>query len=171
MSREVNHIRNTRHAEQTAGSVAHCLPAVRTAPCAARRGTTILELLVSFSLLITVLSLSATLVVRHGRILTSSRQYRLALDELSNQAERLAALPPQEVAAEVEHLKPSEFTAARLAAANLEGQLEPADVGQRLRLKIYWNEPQRRETPVTLVAWLPPEASSNSAAPAEGSQP
>jgi hypothetical protein len=71
----------------------------------------------------------------------------------------------------VEHLKPSEFAAARLAGANLEGQLEPADVGQRLRLKIYWNEPQRRETPVTLVAWLPPEASGNLAAPAEGSQP
>jgi hypothetical protein len=86
MSREVNHIRNTRHPEPSEGPVARFCPALRTAPCAARRGTTILELLVSFSQLITVLSLSATLVVRHGRILTSSRQYRLALDELSNQA-------------------------------------------------------------------------------------
>ena len=51
-----------------------------------------MEMLVAFTLLTSVLALSAPLVVRHGRVLVTARHYRLALEELSNQMERLTAL-------------------------------------------------------------------------------
>lgn len=135
----------------------------------ARRGTTLLELLAAFSLLITVLGVSLPLVVRHGRILKSADQYRLALDELSNQLERLRALPADEIEQELEALKPGELTAQRLSGAKLDGALEESDGGNRVRLRIIWDEPQRREAPVELVGWLP--LNQPAAASAERRQP
>jgi hypothetical protein len=138
---------------------------------AVRPGTTVIELLVSFSLLTTVLGVSVPLVVRHGRLLTSARHYRLALDELSNQAERLSTLPVEQVQAEIEKLQPSEFATSHLHGAKLEGKLESADRVRRVRMQIYWDEPQRREVPVTLVAWLPSEAVDGATATTQRSEP
>jgi hypothetical protein len=134
-----------------------------------RRGTTLLELLAAFSLLITVLGVSVPLVVRHGRLLKSADEYRLALDELTNQLERLRSVPADDVDQELKGLKPGELTAQRLSGAKLEGALEPSDGGNRVRLKITWDEPQRRETPVELVGWLP--SNEPAVAPAERNQP
>ena len=127
------------------------------------RGATTVELLVAFSLLTTVLGASLPLVVRHGRILVSARHYRLALDELSNQVERLTALAPTELPAAIERLEPSPFTARRLPGAKLKGRLDAAEVGKRLTLEIVWDEPQRRDAPVVIAAWIPPDET----APAE----
>ena len=77
-----------------------------------RRAVTSFEVLVAFTLLTSVLGMSVPLVVRHGRLLISARQHRLAVEELSNQLERLTTLPPGELAAAVTGLKVSEFTAA-----------------------------------------------------------
>ena len=63
----------------------------------ARRGTSALEVLVSFILLGGVLAISTPLVVTHGRLLKAQRNYRMALDELSNQLDRLSALPSAEL--------------------------------------------------------------------------
>jgi hypothetical protein len=124
---------------------------------AAHLGTTTLELLVAFTLLSTVLTASLPLVVRHQRILATARHYRLALDELSNQLERLTALSAADVPEELERLEPSAFTAERLSGAELTGMFEPADLGQRLTLQLVWDEPQRREAPASLAAWIPPD--------------
>jgi hypothetical protein len=134
-----------------------------------RRGTTLLELLAAFSLLITVLGVSAPLVVRHGRLLKSADEYRLALDELTNQLERLRAMPGDDIEQKLKGLKTGELTAQRLLGAKLEGALEPSDGGTRVRLKMTWDEPKLRETPVELVGWLP--SNETTAAPAERSQP
>ena len=87
--------------------------------------------------------MSVPLVVRHGRLLTSARQYRLAVEELSNQLERLTALPSADVAAAVDKLKVSELTAAKLPGAELTANIEPAEYGRRVTLQIAWDEPQR----------------------------
>jgi len=121
-------------------------------------GTSTLEVLVAFTLLTTVLTLSLPLVVRHGRLLMTARHYRLAIEELSDQLERLTAMRDAEVQSALERLTPSEFTASRLPGAELSGKLEPADFGQRLTLQIVWNEPQRRAAPVSLAAWILPAA-------------
>jgi hypothetical protein len=136
-----------------------------------RRGTTAFEIMVSFTLLSSVLAFATPLVVRHTRLLAGQRHYRLALDELSNQLERLSALPSDELPAAVERLAPSEFVAERLPGAELEGQLEAADFGQRLTLQLTWDEPQRREAPLRLTAWILPKVQPASSSPERRQQP
>jgi hypothetical protein len=121
-----------------------------------------IEVFVGLTLLTTVLSLSAPLVVRHGRMLIGHRHYRIALDELTNQLDRLTALPVDEVPAAIQQLSPSEFAAARLPGVKLQSRLESADIGQRVILTITWDEPERRKAPISLAAWIiatspPPE--------------
>jgi hypothetical protein len=106
--------------------------------------------------LTTALTLSLPLVVRHGRLLESCRHYRLALDELSNQLDRLTALPEADARAELEQLKPSSFIAAKLPGAELTGQLQPADIGNRLTLRLSWNDLPQRPTTVPMSAWILP---------------
>ena len=122
-------------------------------------GASSLEALVAFTLLTTTLSVFVPMVVRHGRLLTSQREYRLALDELSNQLERLTALPRQELAAQLDQLELSEYAAARLHGAALRGELQPADRGERLTLRIVWDESQRTAPPVALAGWVYPRPS------------
>jgi len=123
------------------------------------------------TLLSSVLAFSTPLVVRHGRLLTSQRDYRLALDELSNQLERLSALPAAELPAAVARLAPSEFAATRLHGAELRAELSPANMGQRLTLRLSWDEPQRRAAPVTLAAWIIPDGQPSSNPPTRSQQP
>ena len=157
------------HFQPTARS--HEIKAPGSARGQCRVGTLTLELLVAFSLLTTVLAVSVPLAVRHGRILVTERHYRLALEELTNQLDRLTALPSDDLPAELERLKPSSFTAQRLAGVRLEGALQPADVGQRLTLAITWDEPQRREAPLKLAAWILPEDSPSAASSEEANEP
>src|SRR5882672_4071612 len=90
-----------------------------------RCGSTSYEVLVAFTLLTTLLSLSLSSMVRHGRLLTSEQNYRLALDELSNQLDRLTALPGNELPLAVKELKLTPFTAERLSDAKLVGEIAP----------------------------------------------
>ncbi|MEX2316008.1 MAG: hypothetical protein WD669_02580 [Pirellulales bacterium] len=125
----------------------------------------------SCTLLTTVLAVATPLVVRHGRLLTAQRDYRVALDELSNQLERLTALPPRELAAELDNLKPSPHTAGRLRGAELRGELQPAEFGQRLTLRLAWDEPQRAKAPVVMAAWIFPNSPPPGGQPPGGQTP
>ena len=126
-----------------------------------RRGTTTIELLVSFTLLSTVLGAALPLVVRHGRILHSARQYRVALDELSNQAERIGALSHDDAMKAIDELEPSPFAAERLPDAKLTAEVASSDGFERVTLSLSWNEPGRQAAPVSLVAWLPRDVDSS----------
>jgi hypothetical protein len=131
-----------------------------------RAGTGSLDLLVSFTLLITAMTVATPLIVRHGRLLKSHRDYRLALDELSNQIDRLTALSPDELAQAAKQVSPSAFIAERLPGARLDCTLEPADVGTHVALTLSWNEAGRVRAPVALAAWVfnsKPAASKESA--------
>jgi hypothetical protein len=119
--------------------------------------------------LTTVMAVATPLVVRHGRLLTSAREYRIAIEELSNQLERLAVLPAGERSAQAAHLAPSDFAESHLRGARLTATLAPADFGDRLTLELVWDEPQRRDAPVRLVAWLAPAPASASAPAAAAS--
>jgi hypothetical protein len=143
----------------------------KTSTLVARRGTTLLELLVAFTLMMATLGLSVPLVVRHGRLLTEADHYRIALDELTNQLERLRGLSPAEVSQQLQGLKPSELAAERLVGAKLAGNVESGESGRRVKLRLSWDEPQRREFPVELVAWLPREDAAETDAGGPRSQP
>jgi hypothetical protein len=123
-------------------------------PPYARRGASILEMLVSCTLLAAVLSVATPLILRHNRLLVAHREYQMALDELSNQLERLTAIPAAELPAALEKLAPSDLAAAHLHGARLTGELAQADQGQRLTLHLVWDEPQRKSAPVSLAAWI-----------------
>ena len=136
-----------------------------------RRGTTTIELLVSFTLLTTVLGAALPLVVRHGRILNSARQYRMALDELSNQAERITALGHDGAIETLDELQPSPFAAEHLPGATLTADLASSEGAERVTLSLSWDEPGRRAAPVSLVAWLPRDADSATEPAAEEETP
>jgi hypothetical protein len=138
-------------------------------PCN-RRGTGTLDLLVAFTLLVAAISVATPLVVRHGRLLKSHRNYRLALDELSNHLDRLQTLPIGELPQAVKQISLSSFVAERLPEAQLSGDVQRLNDAARITLKLSWSEVDRDRAPVTLVAWVfsaparpndkPPEAKS-----------
>lgn len=136
----------------------------RPPACADRRGITTIEVIVAFTLLSTVLSAAIPLVVRHRQILADHRSYRLAMDELSNQLDRLTMLPEDELQAALEELNPSELAARRLPGATLSAEVEAEDIGQRIVLHISWDG-AHRQAPLTLVGWAFPRPQWNSAQP------
>lgn len=119
-------------------------------------GTSMLEVLVSLTLISTVITASTTLIVRNGRMLTSQRDYRLALDELSNQLDQITSLSQADRLEALEQLSPSDFTAERLPGAKLTGELREAEPGKQVILRLQWNELHREKVPVALAAWTFP---------------
>ena len=121
-----------------------------------RRGITLFELLVSFGILSVIISVSAGLLVRHGRLLVSGRNQRLAVEELANRMEVLHSLPPAAREAFLAAPAPSPFAAAHLPGATLTAVAAPPDNDglQRIELAIEWNEPGRRGNPLRLAGWL-----------------
>jgi hypothetical protein len=136
-----------------------------------RQGISSIEAIVAFTLLSTTLTLSLPLVVHHQRLLESARHYRLALDELSNQLDRLTSIPAADVSSELGRLAPSPFLAKILPGAALTGKLQPADIGQRLTLRITWNDLPRSPTTAALAAWILPAAEPSGGASREGGAP
>lgn len=119
-----------------------------------RRGTTLIEVLVSFTLLVSVVSVSAPLIVRLGRLMTSARHYRMGLDEVSNQLERLSALNEDELRKAIKELAPSAFLAERFPDAKLRGSLDDADLGQRLTLRLSWRGMLEEREPIVMATWV-----------------
>jgi hypothetical protein len=126
-----------------------------------RRGVSSIEVLVAFTLLAGIMTISTSLLVKQGRMLQAQREYRLALDELSNQMERLTVLPEDALREAVDSLKPSSTIAERLSGVQLRGELQPAEIGQRVTLRIWWDEPQRSAAPLRLTAWVLPRTATD----------
>jgi hypothetical protein len=134
-----------------------------------RAGTGALDLLVSFTLLVTAMCLAVPLIVQHGRVLKSQRNYRLALDEVANQLEHLTSQSPDAMPAAIQGLAPSDFVRQRLRAAKLSAELQPAESGSCIVLKLTWREANQQSTAVTLVGWAVPGAARSD--PVEGNTP
>jgi hypothetical protein len=132
----------------------------RTNAQRSRRGTTSLEVVVAFTLLTTAIGLAAPLIVAHNRLLVAQRHERLALDELSNQIERLSTLSADELPSAVAELGPSSFAAEHLPGAKLAGRVAPTDRGSRVTLEITWDQPNRQAAPLRLTAWIAAPADS-----------
>ncbi len=115
-----------------------------------------MEAIVAFVLLSGALTFATPLIIQHSRLLKAQRDYRLALDEVSNAIDRLSLLPADELSGALTKLKPSELIAAKLPGAELQGELDDADIGQRLALRLSWQQLPGSSTSVLLATWLPP---------------
>jgi hypothetical protein len=130
------------------------LDSVQT-PAASRRGLLMTELIVAAVLLITSLSLLVTLSFRTGKLWQDSRHYALAVNELTNQLERLTALEAAEIDTQLSELSPSAAVQSALPNPRLNGTKLADEFGTRVRLEIEWDRPGDAK-PVTLTAWVSP---------------
>lgn len=130
-----------------------------------------LETLVAFTLLSCVLSVSLPLVVRHKRLLTAQQNERLALDELSNQLDRLCTMPLANLPEALHDLAPSPFLSARLSGATLSGEMNEESLGTRITLHLRFPDTKRAAVPLTMSTWVFPDPTKPSADTAEGGTP
>jgi type II secretory pathway pseudopilin PulG len=132
-------------------------PDVSRGSFAARRGINTFEALVALGLLAATISGASVVAVRQLRLLESGRQYRLAVDEVTNQLEALAALPPAERAAAIAACEPSEFALQRLTKPQLTAKTEAVDDGERLEVTLNWGSHAGAQHRVMLFTWCAQE--------------
>ena len=84
-----------------------------------RAGTTITELLVACTIVGTLLTTTVPVLVRTGRLSRELSRHRLALDELSNQLDRLTLLPLDELKPSLNALTLDESVAAHLSRGRI----------------------------------------------------
>ena len=135
----------------------HFCDAVRPPGHAAgRRGFTTLEVIAAAGLVSAGLAAIVPLFVRQARLVAETRRERIALEELANQAERLAAVPPEALDAHLAGLAVSPAVAELVPAARLVAVRGDSQLGTRVALMLSWDAAGRRERPLTLVTLLPP---------------
>ena len=117
------------------------------------RGVSVTEVLIAATLVVSMIGLFAPLSVRVGRVWQSTRQYRLALNELANQMEMLTSLGEADCQAALPDLKLSGQFADALPGSQLNGELVSDEDGTRLILSLNWDRGSESE-PLSLVGWL-----------------
>src|SRR5690606_36358897 len=103
-------------------------------PMKSRAGLTMVELMVAATLIVSGLTMIGKLTVSSGRMWQQTRQEQVALEELSNQLERLLALPLDQRDEAISQLAPSAFAAERLPGAKVTAGTTDDTAGQRLEL-------------------------------------
>jgi hypothetical protein len=124
--------------------------------CKTCRGSAVIELIVAATLLITGLSLLGTVAFRTGKLWQDTRHYQLAINELTNQLERLTSLDESEIDEQLGELTVSTAVENVLPFAKLSGRKLIDDNGTRVVLEIEWDRLSKAE-PLTLVGWLSPK--------------
>jgi prepilin-type N-terminal cleavage/methylation domain-containing protein len=129
-----------------------------------RRGMTLLECTVALVILsLAMLGLVQLLAAASGqRRLTEAR--RMAMQEVANQAERIAAMPWDAAAPDkLTGWSPSQDLAAAIPGATCRAQATDETgppAARRIRLEVGWSDPAgRSQQPVVLTVWkFQPEA-------------
>lgn len=136
------------------------LPDMTPRQCRSRpvRGFTMLEVIASAAVTALALAAVVPLFARQVRLVAETRRERIAVEELANQAERLAALPAGDVDRGLAAVEVSPEVRGLLPGARLEARRSgPSPLGERIVLALAWDAVGRRERPLTLVTWIPPE--------------
>ncbi len=125
-----------------------------------RRGLLMTELIVAAILLITALSLLVSLSFRTGKLWQDTQHYTLAVNELTNQLERLTAFDAAEIDEQLADLWPSESVQLALPNPRLSAAKLVDEFGTRIKLEITWDRPGHAK-PVALTAWVAPPANGD----------
>ncbi len=120
-----------------------------------RTGSMVTELLVAATLLLSSITIASQLTIQSRRLWVDVRHHQLALDELSNQLERLVTLDTETAKSQLARLEPSESAEQTLANVKLQGNWLDDDDGRRITLSIQWDRPAPA-TPLTMMAWVVP---------------
>ncbi|WP_145092674.1 PB1 domain-containing protein [Rosistilla carotiformis] len=112
-----------------------------------------IELVVSATLLVALIGTFAPMSLSSGRMWQQTRHHQLALDELSNQMDRLLALPEDQRGAELDLLEPSAAVQAALPEASLTAAEVSDEDGTRLTVAIDWQRPTPSQ-PLSLTGWI-----------------
>ncbi|MDZ4849603.1 MAG: hypothetical protein SGI77_09930 [Pirellulaceae bacterium] len=119
-----------------------------------RSGTTIAELIVACSLLVTGMTLIAGGAVQSHRLRQDTRHYQLALDEVANQLERLVTMTSDERNAAIQNLRPSEWLESILVNPEISAETIDDEDGERVMVNLQWNR-RGQAIPISLVGWIP----------------
>jgi len=118
-----------------------------------RRGFSLLEVVAASSLTVMAVASITPIFVRQARLLSESRRERIALEELANQAERIAAMPASELDRHLEAIAVSPLASRHLPDARLDAVRGDSPLGPTITLRLAWNAPGRLDHPLTLVTW------------------
>jgi len=124
-----------------------------------RTGFALAELIVAATLLLAGLAIVTQGTVQTKRLMQDTRQYNLAIDELSNQLERLTAMASPERAEAISDLQPSEEIRSILVDVSLRAVEIHDDDGNRISMSIEWDR-GGPTAPLTLVGWVVPDAAA-----------
>lgn len=124
-----------------------------------RTGATLTELVVACSLLGSFVAVVVPATVRIGRAQQSLRQERIALDELTNQLDRISLLPVDQIQDELVTLKASELSASSLLNPKLSGEINESQDGYRIVVKITWDGSRQRDAPLAMSTFVYPAQS------------
>lgn len=113
------------------------------------------DLVVAAVLTTTLIGTLTTSTVRSMRLMKDTRDQQLALEELSNQLERLMALDEVTRTEEINALMPSNEVARALEDATLNADLIEDEQGRRLIVSLNWNR-GADANPKQLVGWIKP---------------
>jgi hypothetical protein len=118
-----------------------------------RPAFTLIELVVSASLVIAGLAIFGQLTTATGRTWSQTRQQSVALEELSSQLDRLIALPNGKIDDAIAALNPSDAAADALPGAKLAAKRFDDRDGARIELSIDWDR-GRPSQPMRLTGWI-----------------
>lgn len=130
-----------------------------------RSGFTLTELMVCASMLVTIMSLVASMSLRANRLWHDTRQQKIALDELTNQMEYLTTLDVAEARQALNELEISPAISQALPSATLTGELieQPPLIQIVLTLEIDadTSSAPSRHHPLQLVGFLSSESDND----------
>lgn len=131
-----------------------------------RAGAMMSEVLVAASLVACLAAIVAPLAFRVQRVHLDAVRYRIAVDEMRNQADRLTILSDEARQSAVGAAELSEFAKSKLPDAELTIKSSEDSDGARLLLTLHWDR-GGEAVPPSLVVWIPQSKNLQQVDPAE----
>jgi len=115
--------------------------------------------MVAAGLLLVILSVVGQVTVRSGRVQQQTRRQHIAMQELSNQLDRLTMLPASQLDEAIAELAPSPLAQQSLSDVEITAKRIEGAEGSRLLVRLTWQRIGKAAT-LSLVGWRHPTAVS-----------
>jgi len=118
-----------------------------------RNGVSTIELVVASSMLIVVMTFATTMIFKIQSVVKETRYERIAVNELSNQLEKLTIMELEQAKTAIESLAASDDCKSVLNEPKLTGAVVQDPIGHRVDLQIGWQSVNVRK-PIRLSGWI-----------------